>query len=432
MSGAGTAIERVFAWEALDSRGNPTVACSIGLAGGADGTATVPSGASTGSHEAHELRDGDARYEGRGVQRAVRHVNEILGPDLLGRDAEDQRSIDARLREIDGTADLRRFGANAILAISIATALAAARASGAPLYRRLAGDRDPLLPMPMINILSGGAHAGGAIDVQDILIVPIGAASFEEAIRWAWRVRRATAEVAGRRGLPVALVADEGGLGPELPSNRAALDLVMAGIERAGLDPGAEVSIAVDVAATQLQRGAGYRLAAEGRTVDATGLLDELASWCEAYPIVSLEDPVGEDDWAGWAEASRRWAGRLQLLGDDLFVTDLARLERGIGEQIANAVLVKPNQTGTITDAAAVVARAQRAAYAPVVSARSGDTEDCWLADLAVGWRAGQIKVGSLMRSERTAKWNRLLRIEAEEGGRAGFARGALPGRTVR
>ncbi len=419
-----TGIERVFAWEALDSRGTPTVGCSLTLAGGANGVAIVPSGASTGTYEAHELRDGSERYGGRGVLHAIRNINEVLGPAVVGYDATDQSGLDTLLCGLDGTQNLERLGANAVLALSVTAALASAQAVAAPLYRWLGGGASPLLPLPMINIISGGAHAGGAVDVQDILVIPVGAASFAEAIEWAWRVRRATAEVAAGRGLTTALVADEGGLGPVLPSNRAALDLVLAGIERSGLIPGSEVAIAIDVAATQLVDGACYRLTAEGRTVDTAALLDELTAWCDGYPVVSLEDPLGEDDWTGWAAASRRWNSRLQLLGDDLFVTDLSRLNRGVSEGIANAVLVKPNQTGTLTRARSVVSRAQEAGYSVVVSARSGDTEDCWLADLAVGWRAGQVKVGSLMRSERTAKWNRLLRIEAEERGRSTFAGG--------
>ncbi|MDB5075031.1 MAG: eno [Chloroflexi bacterium] len=424
-----TAIDRVMAWEALDSRGTPTVACEVRVAGGAVGTATVPSGASTGAHEARELRDGGERYAGRGVQQAVSNVERILGPAVHGHDARDQAGLDATMRQLDGTPNLGRLGANAILAVSIATARAAAAAANVPLHRYLAADGDPLLPMPMINIVSGGAHAGGAVDVQDFLIVPVGAESFAQAIEWAWRVRRATASVASERGLIAVLVADEGGLGPSLPSNRAALELLASGIARAGLQPGAEVAIAIDVAATQFVQGNHYHLAAEDRTVDAAGLLEELAEWRASYPIVSLEDPVGEDDWDGWRDASTRWATDLQLLGDDLFATDLQRLERGIDMGVANAVLVKPNQSGTLSGAKAVVIRAHEAGYATVVSARSGDTEDDWLADLAVGWRAGQIKVGSLTRSERTAKWNRLLRIEKEAGGRAVFAGRAALGR---
>ena len=428
-----TRIASVFAWEALDSRGTPTVACEVRLTGGARAAATVPSGASTGAHEAHELRDGDGRYGGRGVRRAVASVNETLGPGVTGLDAADQVALDAALCGLDGTASLGRLGANAVLAVSIAAAVATAEAEGVPLWRLLAGDAEPLLPLPMVNVISGGAHARGAgVDVQDFLVVPAGASSFAEAIEWAWRVRRATEELAAERGFPASLVADEGGLGLPLPSNRAGLELLAAGIERAGLAPGEEAAIAIDVAATQLAVEGGYRLAAEGRTLDAGELLDELDSWCSAHPVVSVEDPLGEDDWAGWAEATRRLGPRLQLLGDDLFATDVVRLERGIAENVANAVLVKPNQCGTLSGALQAVETAGAAGYAAVVSARSGDTEDAWLADLAVGWRAGQIKVGSTTRSERTAKWNRLLHIEAEAGSTSRFAgRGALAGSKI-
>ena len=424
----GNAIVSVMAWEALDSRGTPTVGCEVRLSGGAAGEALVPSGASVGTHEAHELRDGGERYGGRGVRQAVRNVMEILAPLARGRDARDQQGLDDALRQGDGTLNLRRLGANAVLAVSIASARAAAAAEGVPLYRWLASGTEPLLPMPMVNVLSGGAHAGRAVDMQDFLVVPIGASSFGEAIEWAWRVRRATAEVVTAHGLPASLVADEGGMGPPLSSNRMALDLLLAGIERSRLAPGTEVAIAIDVAATQFFASGRYRLSADGRTLDAAALLAELAGWCDEFPIVSLEDPLAEDDWQGWKDATSLLGGRLQLLGDDLFVTDLGRFERGLAAGVANAILVKPNQTGTLSGARTIVERARRAGYAAVVSARSGDTEDAWLADLAVGWRAGQIKVGSLMRSERTAKWNRLLRIEQETG--APFAGGAaLAGR---
>lgn len=419
-------IEHVFAWEALDSRGNPTVACEVALADGATGAAIVPAGASTGRHEAHELRDGGERYGGRGVRKAVENVGGALAEAVRGVDASDQEAVDAALRVADGTRDLDRLGANAVLAVSVACGLAAARAAGEPLYRLLVGCREPLLPLPMVNIISGGAHAAFAVDVQDFLAVPLGAGSFGEAIEWAWRVRAATAELALERGLVAALVADEGGLGPVLGSNQEALDLLALGIERAGLDPGDDVAIAIDIAATQLVEPAGtYRLETERRSVDAAGLVEELAAWAADYPIVSLEDPLGEDDWDGWTLAAKRLQD-LQLLGDDLFATNLERLELGIDAGIANAVLVKPNQIGTLSDARAVVERAQAAGYATVLSARSGETEDSWLADLAVGWRTGQIKVGSTMRSERTAKWNRLLRIEAELGGAAYAGRAAL------
>ena len=277
--------------------------------------------------------------------------------------------------------------------------------------------------MPMVNVVSGGAHARGAgVDVQDVMVVPIGAESFAEAIEWAWRVRRATGEVAGEHGYASSLVADEGGLGLPLPSNRDALELVLAGIERAGLSPGEQAAIAVDVAATQLLVAGGYRLATDDRTLDPAGLIDELEAWCDDFPVVSLEDPLAEDDWTGWSEATRRLGARVQLVGDDLFVTRTERLRHGIETGVANAVLVKPNQCGTLTATREAVDLARGSGYATVVSARSGDTEDGWLADLAVGWLAGQIKVGSTTRSERTAKWNRLLRIEAELGADARFA----------
>jgi enolase len=416
-----TRIATVTAWEALDSRGTPTVACQVGLAGGAHGAATVPSGASTGAHEVVELRDGGDRYGGRGARRAAAAVADVLGPGIVGLDASDQRELDAALVGLDGTANLARLGGNAVLAVSVAAAIAVAAQEGVPLWRLLG--REPLLPLPMVNVISGGAHARGAgVDVQDFLVVPAGAQSFAEAIEWAARIRTATERLAAERGLPASLVADEGGLGLPLDSNRAGLELLLAGIEAAELEPGRDAAIAVDVAATQLSTAEGYRLATESRLLDAEGLVGELESWCRDFPVVSLEDVLGEDDWDGWAAATRRLGERVQLLGDDLFVTQVARLERGIEAGVANALLVKPNQCGTLSAARAAVERARTAGYATVISARSGDTEDAWLADLAVGWRAGQIKVGSTTRSERTAKWNRLLQIEAELGAEAPFA----------
>jgi enolase len=406
-----TRIGAVRAFEALDSRGRPTVAARVELAGGARGSALAPSGASTGSGEAVELRDGGERYAGLGVQRAVAHANGPLAEAVVGLDAADQAGVDDALRAADGSADLGRLGANAIVAISIATAIAASRALGVELYR-LAGPA-PLLPLPMVNIISGGAHATGGIDVQDLLCVPLGAGSFAEAIEWSARVRAATAAVAAERGLGSSLVADEGGLGPALASTGAALDLLARGIERSGLRAGDQVAIAIDVAATQLVHGGGYRLRNEGRELSGPELVELVDGWCRSYPIVSVEDPLGDEDWATWRLATERLGSRVQLLGDDLLVTDSARLARAIEGGVANAVLVKPNQVGTLSQAAGVVRAAQAAGYRTVVSARSGDTEDRWLADLAVGWRAGQIKVGSTMRSERTAKWNRLLEIEA-------------------
>lgn len=406
-------ITAVNAWEALDSRGNPTVGCVVMLVCGAEGQAIVPSGASTGKFEAHELRDGGERYGGKGCRRAVDNVRRILGPAVIGLDAADQATVDSALCDTDGTPQLSNLGANAVLAVSVAAAIAAAHAQHVPLYEWCGGEAGPLLPMPMVNVLSGGAHAGGAIDVQDFLVIPIGAGSFTEAIEWCWRTRRSTADVAADRGFPVALVADEGGLGLPLRSNRAALECLAQGIERAGLALGDQVGIAIDVAATQLRDGDGYRFASEDRSFGSSELIAELASWCDAFPIVSIEDPVADDDEAGWTSASEALGNRVQLIGDDLFVTDRQRLSDGIDAGIANAVLVKPNQTGTLFRTAAVMELAKSAGYATIVSARSGETEEPWLADLAVGWRAGQIKVGSVTRSERTAKWNRILRIEA-------------------
>jgi enolase len=414
-------IASVLAWEALDSRGNPTVACEVTLADGTSAEAAVPSGASTGTHEALELRDGGERYGGKGVRTAVANVNGPLAGAVRGMDALDQAAIDTALKGEDGTPGLSRLGANAVLAVSLATARAAAASQREPLYRWLSHTSAtvPTLPMPMVNILSGGAHAGGAVDVQDFLVIPLGASSFAEAIEWVSRVRRAAVEEAEALGLNATLVADEGGLGLSLDSNRAALELLSRAIERTGLD----VGIALDVAATQLLApNGGYRFAAEDRDLTAGQLIDELESWCDSHRIVSIEDPVGDDDWDAWAEAGKRLGHRVQLVGDDLFVTDLDRLRTGIERGVANAVLVKVNQTGTVSDAKAVVDEAKRAGFATVVSARSGETEDAWLADLAVGWAAGQIKVGSLTRSERTAKWNRLLRIEA--AGDCAFTKG--------
>lgn len=416
-------IARLFAWEALDSRGNPTVACEVTLAGGARGQATVPSGASTGRHEVVELRDGDSRYQGRGVAAAVRTVREVIGPAVVGLEATDQSAVDTALVDLDGTENLGRLGGNAILAVSLATALAAARGRGLPLWQHLAGAAaEALLPLPMVNVVSGGAHAGWRLDIQDCLAIPVGARSFAEALEWTWRVRRATVSVAERRGFPATLVADEGGLGLALGSNREMLEIVCRGIEAAGLSPGSDVALAVDMAATQLLQPDGrYRLAADDRVLAGEALIAQVRDWADEFPLVSVEDVLGEDDWACWQRATRELAD-LQLIGDDLFATSVSRLQTGLDRSVANAVLVKPNQVGTLSAAAQVMESARRSGYATIVSARSGDTEDSWLADLAVGWRAGQIKVGSTMRSERTAKWNRLLRIEAQAAGASRFA----------
>ena len=424
----GTQISSLHAWEALDSRGRPTVACRVTLSAGGAGRAVVPSGASTGSHEARELRDGGDRYNGFGVRRAVANANDILGPLILGMDAANRIGVDAALESADPDPALGTLGANAVLAVSLAVTLAFADASKEPLWRSLSESDSPLIPMPMVNIISGGAHAGGAVDIQDILAVPLGASSFAEAIEWISRVRSATAQLMEARGISTALVADEGGLAGALGHNEEAIALVAAGIAAANLVPGRDVAIAIDFASNQMWTGSHYRLALDDRTVSAAEWIQQIADWCEKYPIVSVEDVLQEDDWDGWI-AARALLPKCQVLGDDHFATNLERVEHGIRSASANAVLVKPNQAGTVTRAERVAATARTAGLATVVSARSGDSEDNWLADFAVGWNAGQIKVGSTMRSERTAKWNRLLEIEAEAGSSARFAdRSALAG----
>jgi enolase len=417
-----TDIVSVFAWEALDSRGRPTVAARVTLAGGATGRAVAPSGASTGSHEAKERRDGGPRYGGRGVLAAVAAVNGAIAEAVIGLDAADQRKVDGTMEALDGEKSLGRLGANAALSVSLAVLLAAAEAQREPLWRMLNGGAPPLIPMPMVNIFSGGAHAGRLLDIQDILVMPLGADSFRQAIEWVSGVRSATADLLNAQGVSSALVADEGGLAAPLKGNEAALQLVTAGIEKAGFRPGEDVAVAIDIASNQLLREGRYALAVDGVEFAAPDWIAEVARWCALYPIVSLEDVVGEDQWADWRTASEILGRNRQLVGDDLFATNAERLARGVASGIANAVLVKVNQAGTVSRAETVVTKARAAGYATVVSARSGDTEDYWLADLAVGWRAGQIKVGSTQRSERTAKWNRLLEIEADPQNDARFA----------
>jgi enolase len=424
-------IRNVYAWEALDSRGKPTVAAVVELADGARGRAVVPSGASTGGHEAFERRDGGDRYGGQGVLGAVASANGELRDRIIGLDATDQQAVDAALESADPRADLGTIGANAVLALSLATLVAAADSTARPLWQQLDSSPEPLIPMPMVNIVSGGAHARGLLDIQDVLVVPEGAESFAQAMEWVARVRQAAAALLDERGGSSALVADEGGLAGSLGSNEAGLALVTDGIARSGLRPGIDVSLALDLAANQLWTGEHYALRVERRELTVDNWLGVIAGWCEKFPICSIEDALFEDDWSGWSIASTSIGVGRQLLGDDLFATNDARVERGVAEGVANAVLIKPNQAGSVSRAAAVVRRAQAAGYGTVVSARSGDTEDTWLADLAIGWRARQIKVGSTMRSERTAKWNRVLEIESRAAGRSVFAgRDALAGRS--
>lgn len=408
----------VLAWEALDSRGKPTVAARVRTSSGGQGRAVVPSGASRGSHEAVELRDGGSRYGGLGVAQAVANVRSVLGPAVRGLDATDQETIDAALEAADGTPGLSRLGANAVLAVSVATLLAAADAAGQPLYHWLLGAEQPLLPMPTVNIVSGGAHAGGAIDIQDVLAVPVGAGNLAQAFEWVWRVRAEAAALVGAEGGSAVLVADEGGLAFPARSNEAAVALVHRAIERAGLVPMSEVALGIDIAANQLLGPDGlYHLRSESRVLGAEEWVAELERWCGRHPIVSLEDVLAEDDWDGWVEATGVLGKGRLLVGDDLFATQVDRLARGSAAGVANAVLIKPNQAGTLTRAGRAVALAAQAGYATVASARSGDTEDAWLADLAIGWRCRHIKVGSLTRSERCAKWNRLLEVDADLGG---------------
>jgi enolase len=416
------AIRRVHAREILDSRGNPTIEVEVRLEGGAFGTAAVPSGASTGAHEAVELRDGDAsRYGGKGVLRAVANVKGEIAQLVTGREADDQAAVDEALIGLDGTPNKGRLGANALLGVSLAVARAAAASTGEPLYRYLGGDRATTLPVPMVNILNGGRHAAGGTDFQEFMIVPLGAATFGQAIRWAAEVFHALGGLLRERGLPTG-VGDEGGYGPALPSNEAAIELVTTAIGQAGYRAGEQIAIALDPATSELYGEDRYTLGSEDRSLDSGEMVDLWADWANRYPIISLEDGLAEDDWSGWTDLTARLGDRLQLVGDDLLVTNQARLERAIQERAANAILVKVNQVGTLTEAITAVRDAQAAGWGTVMSHRSGETEDTTIADLSVALGTGQIKTGSMSRSERTAKYNRLLRIEEELGERAVFA----------
>jgi enolase len=423
-------IRSVHGRQVFDSRGRPTVEVEVTLDDGTTGRASVPSGASTGTHEAHELRDGDDDlYNGLGVTAAVSHVGGDINAALQGQDALDQHGVDKVLRELDATPNLSRLGANAVLGTSLATCRASAALLHVPLYSRiaeLAAVHTPRLPMPMVNILSGGLHAGRGMDVQDFLAIPVSATDVGMAIRMAGQVRDAATQICAELGVPT-LLADEGGLSPGCPTGRAALDLMMAAIERAGLQPGTDIAVAIDVAATSLyDRETGtYRLTREGRHATTDEMIDMIASWVDHYPVVSVEDGLDEEDWEGWHALTERLGTRVQLIGDDLFTTNATRLRRGIDTGCANGVLVKVNQNGTLTGTLEVTAAAAEAGFATVVSARSGETEDDFLADLAVGTSAGQIKVGSVRNSERLAKYNQLLRIA--EAPSLSFSRFGLP-----
>ncbi|HUQ95842.1 MAG TPA: phosphopyruvate hydratase [Bryobacteraceae bacterium] len=405
-------ISLIDAWEILDSRGNPTVAASCRLANGITAKAHAPSGASTGTHEAVELRDGDrARYNGKGVLRAVNNIRTRIGPALYGQPVD---SVDAIMIQLDGTPAKSNLGANAILAVSCAAARAAAESNGVPLWRYLAGNRTPQQPLPMTNILSGGLHAEHNIEFQDFLVMPQGIEGYPRQLEAIAAVHRATRVLLDELGYALTGVADEGGWGPILESNERALSILTQAIERAGYRPGEQISIALDVAASHFYRSGQYHLHTEKRSLASAEMVELLANWSSRYPVHSIEDGLDEDDWEGWQMLTARLGASLQLVGDDLFTTNLQRLNRGIGERCANAVLVKMNQIGTLTETFAVIDRARAAGYRAVISARSGETEDDFLADLATASGAGQIKIGSITRSERLAKYNRLLEIDRE------------------
>jgi len=421
-------IEEVHAREILDSRGNPTIEVDVYLEDGSFGRAAVPSGASTGEHEALELRDGDPkRFGGKGVLGAVDNVISVIGPAIAGEDALDQREIDALLLDLDGSPGKSNLWANALLGVSMAVAHAAAVALGLPLYRAIGGPNAHVLPVPMMNVINGGAHADNGLEPQEFMLAPVGAASFSEALRWGAEIFHALRATLKEKGLATA-VGDEGGFAPEVGTAAEALELLVAAIERAGLEPGDEVGIAMDPAASELYRDGAYRLEGKERTsADMVGFWRGLL---DAYPIVSIEDGLAEDDWAAWAALTRELGDRVQLVGDDLFVTNLERLERGLREHVANAILIKVNQIGTLTETLDTIDLAVRNGYGVMLSHRSGETEDTTIADLAVATNAGQIKAGAPSRGERTAKYNRLLRIEEDLGDTARYAGPAAIRRT--
>jgi enolase len=421
-------IRDLHAREILDSRGNPTVEADVVLADGSRGRAAVPSGASTGTREAVELRDGDAaRYLGKGVRNAVANVNGELRTALAGQTFADQAALDARLIEIDGSANKGRLGANAILAVSLGAAHAQAAAGGRGLYRHLGGDGPFQLPVPMMNIINGGAHADNNVDIQEFMILPAGAPSLGEAVRYGAEVFHALRKVLQKRGLNTA-VGDEGGFAPDLPSNEAALEVIIEAIEHAGYTLGEQIWLGLDVASSEFYRDDRYDLASEGRNLDAAGFVDYLADLCDRYPILSIEDGMDEGDWAGWKLLTERLGDRVQLVGDDLFVTNPAILREGIDKGIANSILIKLNQIGTLSETLEAIRMATAAGYTSVISHRSGETEDTTLADLSVASSATQIKTGSLSRTDRVAKYNQLLRIEEELGDAASYAgRAAFP-----
>jgi enolase len=425
-------IDDVAGREILDSRGNPTVEVEVELVSGARGRAAVPSGASTGAHEAVELRDGKDRYGGKGVLGAVGHVDGEIRDAIVGTDASDQRALDAALFALDGTDNCSRLGANAILGVSLAAAKAVAEECGLPLYRYVGGANAHVLPVPQMNVLNGGAHADSNVDIQEFMLLPVGATSFSEGLRWGVETYHALRGLLRDRGLSTGL-GDEGGFAPDLPSNEDALKLLLAAIEAAGYEPGSEIALGLDVAASEIFDAGTYALAGEKRTFTSAEFADYLADLCSRYPIVSIEDGMAEDDWDGWATLTRRLGADVQLVGDDVFVTNSERLARGIEAGVANSILIKVNQIGSLTATLDTMQLAARAAYSSVMSHRSGETEDATIADLAVATNCGQIKAGAPARSDRVAKYNQLLRIEEELGDSAEYlGHRALTGRRPR
>ena len=411
-----SAIVDVIGREVIDSRGNPTVECDVLLESGAMGRAAVPSGASTGTREAVELRDGDkSRYLGKGVLRAVEHINTEISEAILGLDAQEQVFLDENLIDLDGTENKSRLGANATLAVSMAVARAAAEETGLPLYRYFGGMGGMSLPVPMMNVINGGAHANNNLDLQEFMILPVGAPSFREAIRYGAEVFHALKKIIHDKGMSTA-VGDEGGFAPSVANHEAAIQMIIQAIETAGFEPGTQVALGLDCAASEFYKGGKYKLAGEGMELSSQEFAHLLESWCNKYPIISIEDGMAEDDWDGWAYLSKTMGRKVQLVGDDLFVTNTKILAEGIQKNIANSILIKINQIGTLTETFAAIEMAKRARYTAVISHRSGETEDSTIADIAVGTNAMQIKTGSMSRSDRVAKYNQLLRIEEDLG----------------
>ena len=415
-----TLIENVQGTELLDSRGNPTVGAAVRLTGGAVGTAIVPSGASTGMHEATELRDGGDRYGGKGVLKAVQNVNEVLGPALVGMDALEQADLDQALVELDGSPNKNNLGANALLAVSLAAARAAAQTLELPLYRYLGGVGAKTLPVPMMNVINGGKHADNRVDMQEFMLAPVGFEQFSEALRAGVETFHALKKVLSKRGYNTN-VGDEGGFAPDLGSNQEAIEVILEAVQSAGYTPGEQIAIALDPASTEFYRDGHYHLEAEGKVLSSAEMIAYWEDWVTRYPIISIEDGLAEDDWDAWADLTQALGDRCQLVGDDLFVTNTERLQRGIDMGVGNAILIKVNQIGTLTEALDAIELAKRAGYRNMISHRSGETEDAFIADLAVAVNAGQIKTGSASRSDRLAKYNRLLLIEQELGSSAQF-----------